>query len=379
MPELLNQPVLEPNARIFRGVASLPVENMLLEAEPQFIAETPTEAPGPHTPQHRSTENVSLRERWRTSTTRRKIGALAAAATAILTTGAVFDASPAAADDGGVYTVVGTQIGVYARNSPHINDTERTDGLGAYDGDRVQEICGVINGDPVGERNNRTWHKVKDLDRPGEGVFWISDHWLNTPNSRNELTPGEVDCNTSTTSQPVVSDGPPKTPHYAGHCKEDRGKIALESWDKAFESFYGDDDDLNGQLENYATLWGNPSADIICVGAQLSDFDSTGRRQFVGSVTSVAPNIAPGSCKGNDLVEIWGDGFYKKTPCTSPYEWKINRWLKSGTYVCAARSDAADVYGANNTDELADAVKSGKVKLGSADPFRQITCIAIKG
>jgi hypothetical protein len=195
MPELPIHPPLETNAQTFRGVAAVPAENMLLQPEPQHMAETPVKAVEPHVPRHRSTETLSLSERWRTSAVRRKVGAVAAAATAFLATGAMFDTAPAAADEGGVYTVVDTQVGVYARNSPHTNDTERKDGLGAYDGDRVQEICGVTNGDPVGERNNHTWHKVKDLDRPNEGIFWISDHWLNTPNSRNELTPGEGDCN----------------------------------------------------------------------------------------------------------------------------------------------------------------------------------------
>ena len=327
------------------------------------------------------TAQPSIGERWKFSTTRRKIGAIATAATALLaaSSATVFEASPAAADSSAVYMVTGTEIGVYARNSPHENDTKRIDGIGAYDGDRIQEICGVVDGDPVGRRNNHTWHKINDLDRPSAGTFWISDHWLNTPNGPNELTPGEKNCVDTTQKTPDTVVNNPGTPNYKGNCKVDNGQVALESWSKAFASLYGDDNELKGQLENYAVLWGNPSADIICVGAQLSNFDSTNQQQFVSSVTSVAPDIAPGSCKGNDLVEIWGDGFYKKTPCTSPYEWKINRWLKNGTYVCAARSDAADVYAANNTDELADAVKSGKVKLGSADPFRQIACVAIKG
>lgn len=195
MPETLAQPILDTHAQSFRGVAPVPTENVLLEPAPQLEAELSEEVMVPYEARHRSTEHVTLSERWRTSTVRRKIGALAAATTAFLAVGTLIEASPAAADDGGVYTVVGTGNGVYARNSPHENDTERKDGLGAYDGDRIQEICGVTNGDPVGERNNHTWHKVKDLDRPDEGIFWISDHWLNTPNVKNELTPGEADCN----------------------------------------------------------------------------------------------------------------------------------------------------------------------------------------
>jgi hypothetical protein len=99
---------------------------------------------------------------------------------------------PAQADQ--LYTVEHTEIGVYARHSPHQNDTDRIPGQGAYDGDKVKLICGVTNGDPVGPYNNHTWHKVQDLTRSALGNIWINDHWLNTAVKANELVPGETVC-----------------------------------------------------------------------------------------------------------------------------------------------------------------------------------------
>ncbi|MGF7229229.1 MAG: amidase domain-containing protein [Candidatus Saccharibacteria bacterium] len=110
------------------------------------------------------------------------------------------DAAPIHADSGIVYTVENTGDGVYARNSPHENDTQRISGLGAYDGDSVELVCGVTSGDPIGKYNNHTWHKVIDLSRSSEGQFWINDHWLTTPGVANQLAPGEANCD-ATTSQ----------------------------------------------------------------------------------------------------------------------------------------------------------------------------------
>lgn len=42
------------------------------------------------------------------------------------------------------------------------------------------------------------------------------------------------------------------------------------------------------------------------------------------------------------IVEVWGDGFYKKANGQRAFWW-INRWVRSGTYVCGA----TNVYGSN--------------------------------
>ncbi len=198
MSELLIQPTLESNAQIFRGVVTMPVENVLPQAEQQFIAEVPNEPVLPHVARHRSAESVSLVERWRTSTVRRKIGVLATATAALLAGGMAFNASPAAADSGQDYTITDAAAGGYfSRNSPHTNDTPRIAGKGVYPGDRVRLICGVTDGDPVGPYNNKTWHKILNLSRPDQGEFWENDHLFDTPNKANELAPGEKNCNSA--------------------------------------------------------------------------------------------------------------------------------------------------------------------------------------
>lgn len=321
---------------------------------------------------------ASVKERWHSSTTRRKIGAVAVAAAAMLaaSSATLFEATPAAADDAQVYTVTGTQIGVYARNSPHLNDTEGIDGKGAYDGDRVQLLCGVTDGDPVGQSKNHTWHKVKDLDRPAVGVFWLSGNWTSTPTEPNELVPTEKNCNEVVKRLPteIVS---PLTSHHAGSCKTNTNKVALESMNNALAGVSSDDGKLKGQLENYGKLWGNPQADDICVGAKLSDVDNTNHRQFISTIISAAPDV-PDSCGSQMLIEVWGDGFYKKGYCSSPMEWEINRWLSVGTNVCAAISTAAGLGYFRTSAEAANAVLDGKIKLGESNPYRQITCFEIK-
>lgn len=84
--------------------------------------------------------------------------------------------------------------GVFARTDPHSNDTPRIAGYGVYPGDQVQLLCGVTDGDAIGTYNNTTWHFVENLNNTGEGDFWTSDHYLDTPNPPSQLTPGESPC-----------------------------------------------------------------------------------------------------------------------------------------------------------------------------------------
>lgn len=125
----------------------------------------------------------------------RRIGLPAAlAGTVLFGAESIEAATPIHADTGLVFPVEHTGNGVFARNSPHWNDTQRIAGDGAYDGDNVELLCGVTDGDPVGPYNNRTWHKVIDLNRSSEGQFWINDHLVKTPVNANQLVPGERDC-----------------------------------------------------------------------------------------------------------------------------------------------------------------------------------------
>ena len=196
MPELLIQPPLEANAQSFRGVATVPAESVLPQLEQQLVTEASNEPVLPQMPRHRSTESVSLREQWKRTRLGRKIGAAVAAA-AVIFGGVVVEAGPAAADSGQEYTITDDASGgVYARNSPHMEDTERISGKGIYPGDIVHLICGIPDGEPMGEKpHNTTWHKIVNESRPSQGEFWENDHFFNTPNKPGELAPNEPNCN----------------------------------------------------------------------------------------------------------------------------------------------------------------------------------------
>lgn len=84
--------------------------------------------------------------------------------------------------------------GVYARYAPHTNSTKRIYGYGVWPNETVQLLCGVTDGDPVGPYTNHTWHFVTDLSNLGEGNFWLSDHYVDSPNVANHLAPGESTC-----------------------------------------------------------------------------------------------------------------------------------------------------------------------------------------
>lgn len=110
--------------------------------------------------------------------------------------GALHGAPLAHADTSLIYTVDATTAvgGVYARYAPHTSATNRTIGYGVYPGQTVQLLCGVTDGDPVGPYNNHTWHFVGDLSNPGEGNFWLNDHYIVSPNVANQLAPRESKC-----------------------------------------------------------------------------------------------------------------------------------------------------------------------------------------
>jgi hypothetical protein len=64
----------------------------------------------------------------------------------------------------------------------------------------------------------------------------------------------------------------------------------------------------------------------------------TTKRQWVGPVRAEVRGICYDG--GTRTLETWGDGFYYSkynTPsCRRTAEWTVNRWVRSGTNVCAA-------------------------------------------
>jgi hypothetical protein len=210
MPELLAQPSVGLDAQLFPGALGVGDEATPTQPEYQLAMESPVEPVGRYVPRH-SAEKVSLRERLNRSGIGRTAFRLAVIA-GLVGGPVVANVTPAMAS-GQEYTITDDASGgVYARNSPHTNDTERINGKGIYPGDIVRLICGVTNGDPVGEiHHNTTWHKIINESRPDQGQFWENDHYFNTPNKPGELAPGEKDCNevpsgeqTSEKSQPII-------------------------------------------------------------------------------------------------------------------------------------------------------------------------------
>jgi hypothetical protein len=102
--------------------------------------------------------------------------------------------APAPAAGGGlVFTVFNADGGIYYRYGPHWSETTATPGVGVYNGDQVELICGS-SGDPVGPYGNTAWSKVRNLTRPGIGEGWVNEHYINDGASPNAFVPGEPPC-----------------------------------------------------------------------------------------------------------------------------------------------------------------------------------------
>jgi hypothetical protein len=101
--------------------------------------------------------------------------------------------SPPPASSGGlVFPIFNAEGGIYYRNSPHWADTSATPGVGVYNGDQVELICGAL-GDPVGPYNDTAWSYVNNLSRPvGDG--WVDEHFINDGAPDNAFVSGEPMC-----------------------------------------------------------------------------------------------------------------------------------------------------------------------------------------
>jgi uncharacterized protein YraI len=104
-------------------------------------------------------------------------------------------APPSVSGGGLVFPIVNADGGVYYRRSPSWSDTARTPGVGVYNGDRVELVCGAL-GDAIGPYNNKAWSKVRNLSRPiGEG--WVNEHFIDDGAASNAFVAGEPRCGAS--------------------------------------------------------------------------------------------------------------------------------------------------------------------------------------
>jgi hypothetical protein len=101
--------------------------------------------------------------------------------------------SPPPPSSGGlVFPIFNAEGGIYYRNSPHWSDTSETAGVGVYNGDKVELICGAF-GDPVGPFNDTAWSYVNNLSRSvGDG--WVNEHFINDGAPDNAFVSGETMC-----------------------------------------------------------------------------------------------------------------------------------------------------------------------------------------
>lgn len=118
---------------------------------------------------------------------------------------------PAPPPSGGslVYSVFNADGGVYFRNSPNWDDSSRITGVGVYNGDRVQLVCGAFGG-TVGPYANRWWSYVQNLTRPSAGSGWVNAHFIDDGMPANTPSPGEPTCGAgSPVSAPASPGGSP--------------------------------------------------------------------------------------------------------------------------------------------------------------------------
>lgn len=89
--------------------------------------------------------------------------------------------------------------GVWFRNSPRTEDTDRATGHGVYAGDQVQLQC-YAWGDAVGAYNDTLWYYVNNLTRPtvssnGQpNVGYLNAHYINDGQNANVVDAGVGQC-----------------------------------------------------------------------------------------------------------------------------------------------------------------------------------------
>jgi hypothetical protein len=71
----------------------------------------------------------------------------------------------------------------------------------------------------------------------------------------------------------------------------------------------------------------------ICVTIETGTKDPVNHRQWISWVEGHENHPAP-----NELLEIWGDGFYYNSYGFALHK-DINKWVASGTNICAAETD----------------------------------------
>jgi|GEM_PF-2817926 len=75
-----------------------------------------------------------------------------------------------------------------------------------------------------------------------------------------------------------------------------------------------------------------------CVSADTGTKNTSNHTQWVGNVEAYRTNSG-----GSNLTEIWGDGFYNShSGNETSHTWAVNKWVSSGTNICAAFTYGGD-------------------------------------
>jgi hypothetical protein len=99
---------------------------------------------------------------------------------------------PPSPGGGRVFPIFNADGGIYYRYGPHWGETTATPGVGVYNGDQVELICGAF-GDAVGPYNDTAWSYVNNLTR-SVGPGWVNEHFINDGALNNSFVADEPMC-----------------------------------------------------------------------------------------------------------------------------------------------------------------------------------------
>ena len=116
-----------------------------------------------------------------------------------------------------MFSIFNAEGGIFYRYGPHWNETTATPGVGVYNGDQVELLCGAF-GDPIGPFNDTAWSYVNSLSRP-VGKGWVNEHYINDGAPDNAFVSGEPMCpgaaSSPPSSQPKIEPWQPKSVFYS--------------------------------------------------------------------------------------------------------------------------------------------------------------------
>jgi len=219
--------------------------------------------------------------------------------------------SPSPAPSGGlVFTVFNAEGGIYYRSSPHWNDTPKTVGVGVYNGDQVELICGAF-GDAVGPYNDTAWSYVHNVTRPNIGDGWVNEHFINDGAVADHFVAGEPMCGSNTPgasgsgSTPASEPAPPSGSSGSGssptgHSSDPCISRYPSGKQKTRHVFGGSETDYDRQSSLYHVCEGFGAPDAF-------HFTLTPTMQcalIAAAATYGGPIVNVGVSRGCDLVSI---------------------------------------------------------------------------